>query len=307
MNRVTIRTILAGLLALVGTLPAIAANHSLRVVTTLSTFADLTKSIGGAFVTVDYIASPKFNPHFIEPKPSDVIKVKNADLLVHGGLDLELWRWPLLDAASNREVMAGGSRDLDLSRGIQLLEVPDHTVSRSEGDMHLYGNPHYWTNPENGKIIATEIEEKLAELDPAHASDYQRNLHTFLAQLEHKISLWQQGLAPLKGREVIAYHNEWPYLMEFAGLTIKYYLEPKPGIPPTPKQIEFLEQYVRQHQIRGIVQATYFPTKAAEILAKRSGAKVVFLCQNVGEIPACSDYIATIDYNVAHLISALQP
>ncbi len=282
-----------------------AAAQRLKVVTTMSTFADLAKSVGGDYIEVSSIASPKFNPHFIEPKPSDVVKVKRADLLIHAGLDLELWRGPLLDAAANREVMPGGPRELDLSRSIALLEVPDHPVNRAEGDIHLYGNPHYWTDPENGKIIAQEIGEKLCAIDPDHAGEYRRNLQALLARLDEHMTQWHVRLSPLKGQEVVGYHNEWPYLMRFADLTMSQFLEPKPGIPPTPKQIEFLEHYVGEKHIRAIAQSTYFKQQAANAVATHTGAKVIELCQNVGEVPACSDYVAMIDYNVNQLIGAL--
>jgi len=168
-----------GWLVLFGMVPHGVSAAPLKVVTTLSTFADLVKNIGGEHVEVSYVASPKFNPHFIEPKPSDVLKVKRADLFVHAGLDLELWRWPLVEAAGNREVMPGGSRELDLSRGVILLEVPDRSLSRSEGDIHLYGNPHYWLDPNNAKTMAESISKKLSEIDPVHASEFEKNLENF--------------------------------------------------------------------------------------------------------------------------------
>jgi len=267
----------------------------------------LVKAIGGEDVEVSYVASPKFNPHFIEPKPSDVLRVKRADLFVHAGLDLELWRGPLLDAAGNTKLFPGGPGELDLSQGIQLLEVPSQAVSRAQGDIHLYGNPHYWTDPENAKQMVRTISEKLSVLDPGHAADYQRNLQSFLTRLDERIQSWRARLAPYQGQELVGYHNEWPYLMRFAGLRMEHFLEPKPGIPPTPRQIEFIQQYIKAHGVRGIVQATYFPAQAAETLAKRTGDKVVFLCQNVGEVPSCSDYIATLDYNLSQLMSALAP
>ena len=290
---------------LVGGPPAHAAEKRLKVVATLPTFADLAKTIGGDHVEVASIASPKFNPHFIEPKPSDVLKVKRADLFIHAGLDLELWRGPLLDAAGNTKLFPGQPGELDLSQGIQLLEVPAGAVSRSQGDIHIYGNPHYWVNPENGKRMAQTIAEKLSDVDPEHAADYQHNLHTFLARLDQKMTEWRSHLAPYAGQELVGYHNEWPYLTQFAGLRMNHFLEPKPGIPPTPQQIEFIQQYAKTHEVRAIVQATYFPTQAAETLAKRTSMKVVLLCQNVSEVPQASDYVAMVDYNVNQLIQGL--
>ena len=287
-------------------LPQLAeAAERLKVVATLSTFADLAQTIGGEHVAASSIASPKFNPHFIEPKPSDVLKVKRAELFAHAGLDLEAWRGPLLDAAGNRDAMPGGSREVDLSKGIALLEVPDRPLSRAEGDIHLFGNPHYWLSPENAKVMARTLCDKLCALDPSHTSEFHRNLEGFVARLDGKMGEWRRQLAPYRGRELIGYHNEWPYLIQFAGLAMTQFLEPKPGIPPTPKQVEFIEQYIKAHGVRGIVQASYFPADAARAVAKRTGVQVITICQSVRELPACGDYLATLDYNVSQLAEAL--
>ncbi len=193
-----------------GASPVGAAEKRLNVVATLTTFADLAKTVGGDHVSVSAIAAPQFNPHFIEPKPSDVLRVKRADLFIHAGLDLELWRGPLLDAAGNTNVMPGQPGELDLSQGIALLEVPDHPVSRAEGDIHIYGNPHYWTDPENAKIIAKTIADKFSAMDSAHAQDYQQRLQQFTARLDQQIAEWRSQLAPFQGQEFVGYHNEWP-------------------------------------------------------------------------------------------------
>jgi zinc/manganese transport system substrate-binding protein len=288
-------------------LSATAAAKQLNVVTTLSIFADLAKTIGQDHVEVSAVASPKFNPHFIEPKPSDVLKVKRADLFIHAGLDLELWRGPLLDAAGNTTIFPGAPGELDLSQGIELLEMPGRAATRAQGDIHLYGNPHYWMDPENAKHMARAIAEKLTALDPAHEADYRRNLRAFLARLDQHIPEWRRRLAPFQGQELVGDHRAWPFLMRFLGLRMEHHLEPKPGIPPTPRQLEFLQQYITAQHIPVIVRAGYFPQRPAEILAKRTGAKVVLLCQSVREHPACSDYIAMLDYNVQQLADALRP
>ncbi|MBI4356002.1 MAG: zinc ABC transporter substrate-binding protein [Candidatus Omnitrophica bacterium] len=284
-----------------------AAARPLKVVATLTTFADLVKTIGDESVEVSAIASPRFNPHFIEPKPSDVLKVKRAQLFVHAGLDLEAWRGPLVDAAGNTRIMPGQPGELDLSLGIVLLEIPAQTPSRSQGDIHLYGNPHYWTDPDNLKIMARALCDKLSVLDPSHAAQYQQRLAALLLRLDQKTAEWRRALAAVQGQELVGYHNEWPYLMRFAGLHMEQFLEPKPGIPPTPRQVEFLEGYMRQHHIQGIVQSSYFLPQAAQVLAKRTGARVVILCQNVQELPACGDAIAAAEYNVQQLTAALRP
>ncbi len=302
MVRLAKNLILAALLFFV---PSWVEAAPLKVVTTMSTFADLAKQVGGEYVNVSYVASPRFNPHFIECRPSDVLKVKEADLFIHAGLDLEAWRGPLLDAAGNPNLFQGGQGELDLSGGISLLEVPTQQLSRLMGDIHIYGNPHYWVNPENGRIIAQEIADKLSQIDPAHAAAYRKNLETFQQRLDQQIAQWKQWVSAIQGKEVIAYHNEWPYLAQFSGLKIEQFLEPKPGIPPSPKQLGFLEEYMKSHHVKAIIQPTYQPRDSSEALARRTGAKVVILCQNVGELPQAKDYLSMMDYNVRQLVQAL--
>lgn len=278
----------------------------MRVVATLSTFADLVKQVGGDRVEVLNIASPRFNPHFIEPRPSDVLKVKKAALFVHAGLDLEVWRGPLLDAAGNPRVFPGQPGELDLSRGVSLMEVPDKPVTRLMGDIHLFGNPHYWLDPANARIMAQSVCDKLCAMDPPHCDAYRQRLQQFLGRLNQKSGEWKSALAPYQGRELVGYHNEWPYLMRFAGLTMVQFLEPKPGVPPGPKHLGFLEEHMKQRKIRAIAQATFYPRGPAEALARRTGAKVVILGQNVGEIPGMGDYFSWMDYNVRQLVKALE-
>jgi zinc/manganese transport system substrate-binding protein len=283
-----------------------AAAAPLRVTATLSTLADLVQTVGGEHVVTSFVAPPAFNPHFIEPRPSDVLMVKSADLFVHVGLDLEAWRGPLVDAAANRRVRPGGDRELDLSRGIDLLEVPTGPVSRSEGDIHLFGNPHYWTSPVNARIMAQTIADTLCALDPAHAGDYQSNLRTFHGRLDARLEEWRSRLAPYRDRALVGYHNEWLYLTEFAGLKMEMFLEPKPGIPPGPRHLVEVERYIREHDVRAVVSATYQPRRPLEDIARRTGVRIALLCQNVGERPAASDYIAMVDYNVEQLVRALE-
>ncbi len=285
--------------------PAAHAEDRLKVAATLAPYADIVKSIGGDRVDVFSVAAPRFNPHFIEPKPTDVLRVKRSDLFVASGLDLEAWMMPLLDAAAKPELRPGGARFLSLAAGIPLLEVPQGVPSRSQGDIHLYGNPHAWMSPENGLIMARLIAAKLAELDLAGAAAYQTNLKNFENSLTVKISEWRDLVSAQKGSELIGYHNEWIYLVDFLGLKMEQFLEPKPGIPPTPGQLQQLREYIPAHKIRAIVQPTYYPDEASNSLGTSSGIPVLLLCQQVGEKPECGDYISMIDFDVKSIASAL--
>ena len=283
-----------------------AAAEPLRVVTTLASYADIAQAIGGEHVTTTAIASPRFNPHFIEPRPSDVLRLKRADLFIHSGLDLEAWRDPLVNAAGKPALRPGGERELDLSHNITLLEIPNATVTRAHGDIHLHGNPHYWLSPENGLTIAHAIGAKLALLDPANGEAYRRGTESFTEKLTAAIADWRKLIAPYRGRAIVAYHNEWVYLTDFLKLTSERFLEPKPGIPPSPQHIETIVAYVREAEVTALVQATFHPTDAAEAVATKSGAKVVRICQNVGELPEASSYIAMLDFNIHSIVAALR-
>ena len=199
----------------------------------------------------------------------------------------------------------GGSRELDLSVGVRLLEVPVSQPTRAQGDMHIYGNPHYWLYPDNVRVMVQSIAAKLSELDSNHTAVYQTRLAAFLGQLDEQVAQWRQKSVAIQGREVVAYHNAWPYLTQFMGVRVGQFLEPKPGIPPTPKQIAFLDGYLRERGIRVIVQSSYSPPSASKTLAERTGATVVILCHNVWELPGVSDYLALMDYNVSQLVQAL--
>lgn len=292
--------------ALIST-PRIAAHaDTLKVVATLPTFAALTQEVGGDAVEVSSIGAARFNPHFIEPRPSDVLRLKRADLFVHGGLDLEVWRAALLNAAARAEIRSGGERELDLSRGIRLLNIPQQPVSRAQGDIHLFGNPHYWMSPMNGVTMATAIAAKLSEIDPANTSKYQDNLQNFLKRLNAKSEEWKQRAAPLKGKEALGYHDEWKYLAEFLALKMERFIEPKPGIPPSPRQLADAERAIRTSGIFAIIQPTFYSKDAGESLSRSGGIPLLLLCQNVGELPQCSDYIAMLDYDVTQIASAAE-
>jgi zinc/manganese transport system substrate-binding protein len=169
----------------------------------------------------------------------------------------------------------------------------------------MFGNPHYWLDPHNGLIMARAIAQKLSQLDPTHKAIFEGNLSAFSLKLEEQMKNWDSALLPFKGQELIGYHNEWVYLIKYAGLEMLSFLEPKPGIPPTPKQLEFLVGYMSQRNIKGIIQATYYPTEAGENVVGRTNARLLLLCQNVGEVTECSDYIAMLDFNISKMISAL--
>lgn len=299
-------TVLFGALSLALMLPRAYAKEEIRVVTTTKTFADLVTSVGGDLVRVDYVAPPNQNVHFIQPRPSDILRLTKADLFVHAGLDLELWRYPLAEASGKPELLQGGKRELDLSKGIGLLEIPQGPLSRAEGDIHIYGNPHYWMNPQNGKIMARTLYEKLSEIAPEHREAFETNLKNFLERLDQKIETWKEAMAPYRGTALVTYHASWPYFAEFAGFEIIGFVEPKPGIPPTPRHVSELLRTMREKQAKIIVKEPYFENSTPKKLAKETGAQVLVLAHSVGEVKEATHYLAMFDYNIRVLESALQ-
>lgn len=277
-----------------------------KVVASTATFADLVKKVGGERVQVKAVAPPKFNVHFIQPRPSDVKSVREADLYVFSGLDLEAWSDALLEAAGRVELFRGGPRNVDLSHGIRLLDAPEGAVSRSEGDMHLFGNPHYQMNPENADTMAGTIAAKLSEIDPEGAPEYAKNLADFRARLSEKSAEWKAACAACAGREIVSYHKDIAYFADYLGLRSERFIEPKPGIPPTPRHLASLEAYMKDAGVRAIVQPVYYARGTSGALAARTGAKVVVIAQNVGEVEGTEDFFAFFDYNVRTMSEALK-
>lgn len=269
----------------------------LNVVTTLETFADIARQIGGDRVTVTAIAKPNFNPHFIEPRPTDVMRVRKADLFIHGGADLEAWRDPLLEAAGRPNLRERSLHSINLAEGVTLLNVPAPGTTRAAGDIHAFGNPHYWLDPRIGVIISKNISNGLCALDPAGCSEYSERETLFQTKLNNLIKSWQSRFSSKIGNAFIAYHDEWPYLANFLGIQIVGLIEPKPGIPPGPKHLQELAGLVKQQGVLATIQATFYPTDAAESLNESSGLKLVQLCQGVGELKECSSYDEMLSFN----------
>ncbi len=281
-------------------------GHKPKVVATTSTFASLVKEIGKDRVEVKYISLPKFNTHYFTPKFSDVRNVQKADLFVQAGLDHEIWTQAILEAAGKTDLFPGASQNVAMSQGLRLLDVPENRLSRAEGDVHIFGNPHIWMSPENARVMAETVTKKLSELDPTNASEYQKNAADFIARLDKKIEEWRTKAAHVRGKEVISYHKDIAYFAQFLGLKALRFYEPKPGIPPAPKDLIALEKYIKDNGIKAIIQPVYYSRESTEALAKRAGAKVYIICQNAGEVPGTEDYISLFDYNVNTISEALK-
>jgi len=290
------RKLLLALVALVTVGAARPAHAKLKVVTTIETFADLARRVGGDRVDVQSLSKGYVDPHFVEPKPSLVIALNRADLLVHVGLELEIgWLPPLVLGARNERIAMGAPGNLDISTEIPVLDVPTSKVDRSMGDIHPSGNPHYWVTPENAAIIAREIASRLKQLDGAGAATYDRNLHAFEAELQQHQKAWEAQAQKLHGVKVVTYHKSWSYVSKWLGLVEVGYVEPKPGIPAPPSHIAQLIGLMRRDNVKILIMESFYPRNTVDLVAQKSGARVVVLPSNVGATNEAKDYFSLVD------------
>ncbi len=282
------------------------SGRKLKIVATTTTFGSLVREIGGDHVEVKSISLPKFNTHFFQPKFSDVRSVQKADVFVQAGLDHELWTQAVLEAAGKPKLFGGAEGNISMSEGIKLLDVPENKLSRAEGDVHIFGNPHIWMSPENARVMADNLRHRLKEFNPENAADYDKNADAFIAKLDQKIVEWKAVAENVRGKEVVSYHKDIAYFADFLGFKVLRFYEPKPGIPPAPRELMELEKYIKENGIKAIIQPVYYSRESTDALAKRTGAKVYIICQNAGEAPGTEDYISLFDYNVKTLNEALK-
>jgi len=283
-----------------------ASMAKLTIVATTSDFGAIARTIGGDRIEVQVLARPSEDPHFVDAKPSYIMKLNRADAIIQGGAELEAgWLPPLLEGARNAKLLSGAPGHIACATGIELLDVPT-TLDRSKGDVHALGNPHFMVDPENGKRVAERICQALCELDTASCDYYRENLSAFTGRLDAKMKVWQELLAPYRGSTIVAYHDTWIYFAKRFGISVDLFLEPKPGIPPTPSQIALVMTRMKNENIRVILCESYQNRKIAETVAKQTGATVVDVTQFPGGIKNVpDDYIELIDYLVHAIASAL--
>jgi zinc/manganese transport system substrate-binding protein len=294
---------LLGFFLIACALPSGAAT--LRVVTTTSDLASLAAQIGGDRIAVTSIAKGYQDPHFVEAKPSYLLKLRRADLLIAVGLELEVgWLSPLLQQSRNPKILSPAGY-LDASTTAEILERPRAQVTRALGDVHPFGNPHYWLDPENGRAIARAIAAKLADLDRSGAPTYEKNLADFESRLSEKEKEWESKMSPYAGTELVTYHNSWPNFLKFFRLRAAGYVEPKPGIPPTPSHTLAIINLMRSRKIRIILVEPYFDTKTPDFIASKTGATVLVFYPSVGGVPAIKDYFSIFDYDIDLFLKAM--
>ena len=283
------------------------AASKLNVMTATQDLASLAREVGGDLVNADSIAMGYQDPHFVEPKPSFLLKLQKADLLVVVGLQLEIgWLPPLITQSRNARIQVGAPGYLDMSQSCQILEIPTGQVTRAMGDVHPLGNPHYWLDPDNGRRIAKALAAKLSEMQPANAAAFAQRYADFDKRLATAEKGWEAKMAPYRGRKVITYHRSWPNFCEHFGLEVVDYVEPKPGIPPSPVHTLEVINTMKREGIKLILVEPYFDLRAPNKIAQDVGGQVAVLLPSVGGVKQVTDYFQLFDYDINLLVSLFE-
>jgi zinc/manganese transport system substrate-binding protein len=300
------KCIITLLIALLAAVPA-RAQGKLNVVATTEDLASIAREVGGDRITVDSIAKGYQDPHFVEAKPSFILKLQKADLLIAVGRELEIgWLPPLMQQSRNAKIQPGAPGYLDASLAAAILEIPTGNITRAMGDVHPLGNPHYWMDPENGKRIAKEIADKLSEMRATDRAVFQQRLSDFTTRLDAAEKRWLAQMAPYKGTKIVTYHRSFPNFAERFGLDVVGYVEPRPGIPPSPSHTLELIQEMNRQQIKIILMEPYFDQKTPNSIATQTGAQVLVMPPSVGGEKTVTDYLKLFDYDINLLVNGLK-
>jgi len=229
-----------------------------------------------------------------------MMKLKSADVFLMIGMELELWAPQIIDGSRNTSLDI-----VDLSKNITKLEVPVR-LDASQGDVHRFGNPHYWLDPRNIRTIVQEIVVSLAKASPDDEQFYKANADAYLKRLDTKIAGWEATMKPFKGNKIVTFHKSWSYFADWLGLVIADQVEPKPGIPPSPSHTTELIQLVRTGNIKAIIVEPFYDTSAPQQIARSTSAKVLQLPTSAGGAEAAKDYISMMDYNIETLAAAMK-
>ncbi|MDO8548702.1 MAG: metal ABC transporter substrate-binding protein [Ignavibacteria bacterium] len=271
----------------------VSAFSEVKVVTTTTVIYDLVKQVGGDKVSVDYLCRGDQDPHFLEVLPSYMLKIRKADIMFEIGLGLELWAPQLIDGSRNSNLKL-----VDLSKGIDKKDIPAGKIDASQGDIHPYGNPHYWLDPNNVKVMAQEILDALSEQDPVNADYYNSNYDKFVKSLDEKMKQWESKMSKVKGKPVIFFHASWIYFAEHFAVKIAGYVEPKPGIPPTPSHNAEVINLIKKNNIKFIVMENFYSDNAPKQISSATGAKVIKVPVAVFGMDGINSYIDMMDYIV---------
>jgi zinc/manganese transport system substrate-binding protein len=299
--------LLAGMVFCAVVAPTAAEAKKFMVVTSTMDMAALAQEVGGDRIEVESIAKGYQDPHFVEAKPSFLLKLRQADLLIHVGLQLEIgWLPPLITQSGNPRIQMGAPGNLDASQFAEILDIPQGTVTRAEGDVHPLGNPHYWLDPDNGRRIARGIANKFADLDPGNSAFFQQRFQDFDKRLSAAEQKWDAAMKPWRGQKVVTYHRSFPNFAKHFGLEVIEYVEPRPGIPPTPGHTIQVIQLMKRENCKVVLVEPYFDLKTPQSIGREAGAQVVVYLPSVGGEKQVTNYFELFDYDIGLLIKAFQ-
>jgi zinc/manganese transport system substrate-binding protein len=283
------------------------AQAKLNVVATLPDYGAIGEEVGGDKIKVTSICKGTEDAHFVDARPSYIRVLNQADVLIEGGAEMEIgWLPPLVNAARNEKILSDAPGHVILSRNIQLLELPTGPVDRSQGDVHPLGNPHYWMDPSNGKIIAKVLAETFGRLDPVNTAYFQSNAQKFNERLDKKIAEWTKLMEPYRGTKVVTYHKSYNYLLHRFGLELVGTIEPKPGVEPSPSYIAGLIPRLKTADVKLVMIEPFRPRKTPDYVAQTIGAKLLIIPEKVGGNEKVKDYISLFDYDFAQITAALK-
>jgi zinc/manganese transport system substrate-binding protein len=283
------------------------AHAVVNVVTTTEDLAALVREVGGDRVKVEALARGYQDPHFVEAKPSFILKLNKADLLVLVGKELEVgWLPALINQSRNPKLQPGSPGHLDASLHARILEIPQGQITRAMGDVHPAGNPHYWLDPGNGRRMAQDIRDRLSQLSQGDAAYFAARYTDFDRRLAAAEARWDAAMKPYRGLDVVTYHRSWPNFADRFGLEVIGYVEPRPGIPPSPSHTLQLIQEMKARNVKLLLVEPYFDLKTPESVARETGAKVVVLLPSVGGEKGVDDYIKLFDADVNKLLAAIK-
>ena len=283
------------------------AQGKLNVVTTTEDLTSIAREVGGDQITVESIAKGYQDPHFVEAKPSFILKLQKADVLVVVGRELEIgWLPPLIQQSRNARIQPGADGYLDASLHATILEIPTGQITRAMGDVHPQGNPHYWLDPENGKRIAKDVADKFSQLRPNGRAAFEQRLADFTSRLDAGMKRWQAQMAPYKAAKVVTYHRSFPNFAARFGLDIVGYVEPKPGIPPSPQHTLDLISEMKRQDVKLVLIEPYFDSKTPNSIGRATGAEVIVMPPSVGGVKEATDYLKLFDYDINLLVEAMK-
>jgi len=298
----TMKTLLVAAIPLLLAAPA---GAELRVVGATEDMAALAREVGGDKIKVDAVARGYQDPHFVEAKPSFILILAKADLLIAVGRELEIsWLPPLITQSRNAKIQPGSGGYLDASQNVRILDVPTGPITRAMGDVHPSGNPHYWLDPNNGRLVAQAIKAKLSELDRANAAYYDQRYADFDRRLAEAEKRWDAAMSPYKGAKIVTYHRSWTNFADRFKLNVIGYVEPKPGVPPSPQHTIDLIKEMKAQGVKVLLVEPYFDLKTPNSIGRETGAAVLVMPPSVGGEKVITDYVKLFDYDIDLFVKA---